>query len=115
MFTIIGVKTNKKYFIIGPVILIAIIIVCAVLFSKNSHNNDIKDDPPTGRVSECQQFASSYIGLNEQDAIAKANKDNVTYRVTERNGEGLPSTMDYSPNRLNFAVTNNKIVSANCG
>lgn len=99
----------------GLVALIAIIVVLVVLFNKNNQNNEIIVDPPTGEVGQCQQIASSYVGLSEQEAISKAKKDGLTYRVTERDGEGLMATMDYSADRINFAITNNKVTSASCG
>lgn len=110
-----GMSSNKKYILVGVVILVAIIFVLAILFGRNSQNNEIKGDPSAGDVSQCQEIASSYVGLSEQDAINKAKKDGLTYRVTERDGEGLMATMDYSADRINFAVTNNKITSASCG
>ena len=106
---------NKKFIIMGLVALVATIVVLAFWFSKNSQNNEIIVDPPTGEVSQCQEIASSYVGLSEQDAINKAKKDGLTYRVTGRDGEGLMATMDYSADRINFAITNNKITSASCG
>ena len=106
---------NKKFIIMGLVALVATIVVLVVWFSKNSQNNEIIVDPPIGEVGQCQEIASSYVGLSEQEAIDKAKKDGLTHRVTERDGEGLMATMDYSADRINFAITNNKITSASCG
>ena len=111
----IMVKNKKRYIFLGIVLLIAVIVVLTFWFSKNSQNNEIIVDPPTGEVSQCQEIASSYVGLSEQDAINKAKKDGLTYRVTERDGEGLMATMDYSADRINFAITNGKVTSASCG
>ena len=115
LFTIMGMKTNIKYILVGLVILVIIIVVLVILLSKNNQNNGIIVDPPTGEVSQCQEIASSYVGLSEQEATNKAKKDGLTYRVIERDGEGLMATMDYSADRINFAITNNKVTSASCG
>ena len=111
----IMVKNKKRYTLLGIVLLIAIIVVLAFWFSKNSQNNEVIVDPPIGEVGQCQEIASSYVGLSEQEAISKAKKDGLTYRVTERDGEGLMATMDYSADRINLAISNNKITSASCG
>ena len=115
LFTIMNMNSNKKYILVGAVILVALAIVLVVWFSKNNQNNEVIVEPPAGEVSQCQEIASSYVGLSEQEAIDKAKKDGLTHRVTERDGEGLMATMDYSADRINFAITNNKITSASCG
>jgi len=105
---------SKKYLIVGTILLV-IIIVFAVLFSRVNKSDAPIEELPAGPISECQQVSGSYVGLSEQDAINKAKQDGLTYRVTERDGEGLAATMDYSANRINFAITNGKVKSANCG
>ncbi len=114
LFTIIGMDKSKKYLIVGTILLV-IIIVFAVLFSRVNKSDAPIEELPAGPISECQQVSGSYVGLSEQDAINKAKQDGLTYRVTERDGEGLAATMDYSANRINFAITNGKVKSANCG
>lgn len=50
-----------------------------------------------------------YVGLTEQDALAKADTENKSARVVERDGESLPVTMDYMPGRLNLSVKDDKV------
>lgn len=45
-----------------------------------------------------------YVGLSEDDALAKAEKLNTPARVVERDGEGLPATMDFVYGRHNLYV-----------
>ena len=50
-----------------------------------------------------------YVGLSEEDALAKAKSENKPARVVERNGEALPVTMDFVVGRLNLTVNNGKV------
>ena len=53
--------------------------------------------------------AEGYVGLTEQAAADKAMSENKSYRVTERDGQPLAVTMDFSPGRLNFLVRDGKV------
>lgn len=57
-------------------------------------------------TNESQQVGngSEYIGLSEGDALNKAEQSNLAARVVEREGEGLPVTMDFVFGRHNFYV-----------
>lgn len=50
-----------------------------------------------------------YVGLTEQDALVKADTENKSARVVDRDGESLPVTMDYMPGRLNLSVKDSKV------
>lgn len=50
-----------------------------------------------------------YIGLNEQDALTKADEANRVARIVERDDEALAVTMDFSPGRLNIFVKDGKV------
>lgn len=47
---------------------------------------------------------SMYIGMKEEEALAKAKEDSIPARVIERDNESLPVTMDYVFGRYNFHV-----------
>ena len=47
---------------------------------------------------------SAYIGLSEQAALDKTNEATIPARVVERDGEGLPVTMDFVLGRHNLYV-----------
>ena len=51
----------------------------------------------------------SYIGLTEKAAMDKARQDGVTARVVEREGEGVPVTMDLADGRHNFYIKNGTV------
>ena len=45
-----------------------------------------------------------YIGMAEQEAIDKAERDGGVARVVERDGQGQPVTMDFREGRLNLII-----------
>lgn len=53
---------------------------------------------------------SEWVGLSVKDAFEKAEIDGFTPRITEENGRSLMVTSDLKQNRINFRVSNNKIV-----
>jgi hypothetical protein len=54
---------------------------------------------------------SELVGLSEAAAEARAKQDGCTIRVVERDGEPLPATMDFSPDRVNVAVTDDEVTA----
>lgn len=53
--------------------------------------------------------SDEYIGLTEEEALDKAKQEGVTARVVERDGEALPSTMDFAFGRHNFSVKDGRV------
>ena len=53
--------------------------------------------------------ADQYVGLTEQEALDKAEQNNKTARVVERDGESLTVTMDLMLGRLNFSVKDDRV------
>lgn len=53
--------------------------------------------------------ADKYVGMTEDDAMAEAKASNTPARVVERDGEGLPTTMDFIFGRHNFYIKDGKI------
>lgn len=90
----------------GLIVLVAITIVGAIGIWLAGSN--------TGPRS-CAGAATSYKGLSESQAIAKAKKEHYSYRVAARDGQGFILTADFVPQRLNFEINNGIIVKANCG
>ena len=60
-------------------------------------------------VNEAQKPGGAYIGLTEKAAMDKAGQDGVTARVVEREGEGVPVTMDLADGRHNFYIKNGTV------
>lgn len=59
--------------------------------------------------------ANSYVGMNLEEGSARADKAEIRWRIVEEDGKPRPVTMDYRPDRLNFAVEKGKIIRVNKG
>ena len=70
--------------------------------------------PSTTSVPSDPKFAA-YIGLTVDAATAKAKADGRAARVIEKDGVSQPASLDYNPERLNFAVTDNKVTRVTTG
>ncbi|PID70653.1 hypothetical protein CSB37_01035 [bacterium DOLZORAL124_38_8] len=66
-----------------------------------------------GRSSDNKSGASAaeYVGLTEAKANELAKKNNVAFRVVERDGKALPVTLDLQDGRVNAVVKNGKVES----
>lgn len=119
---------TKKQAIISILAIVAvglIVVVTAIGGSKKNPNLQSFQDCKNagGQLAESypeicyykdksfinSQQATSYEGLTEQDALDKARSQNTPARVIERDGVGLPTTMDFSEGRLNFSVRDGKV------
>lgn len=71
----------------------------------------VEENPQSGDIPT----PSSFIGLTEEEAAAKATKADLPSRVIKRDGQSLPVTRDYRPERLNFTVENGKVTHVSNG
>jgi len=64
------------------------------MYKKKTYSNQMQELPKE----------ESYIGMKEEDALQAAKDNNTPARVVERDGEGLPTTMDFVFGRHNLYV-----------
>lgn len=50
------------------------------------------------------ESGATYIGMSENEALARAEKERIPARVVERDGESLPVTYDFVSGRHNLHV-----------
>lgn len=55
---------------------------------------------------------SEWIGLSIKEAYEQAESHGLNTRIVEENGHSLMVTADLKQNRINFRVSNNKIIGA---
>lgn len=55
-----------------------------------------------------QMGDQALVGRTEQEAAELLN--GCRWRVVERDGQSLPGTMDYAPERRNLAIRNGKVI-----
>ena len=72
---------------------------------------------PTGSTpSDCppeptQESAADLVGLTEGDTTEAAEACGWILRVVRRDGEDLPATRDFRPNRVNVEVTDGEVTA----
>ena len=55
---------------------------------------------------------SEWVGLSIKEAIEKAETDGFTHRIVEENGQSKMVTMDLKANRINFRLSNDRVIAA---
>ena len=55
------------------------------------------------------------LGLSEEEATQKAEAAGATVRVSSRDGEGYPLTMDYGSGRVNFTIRDGIVTNCTIG
>jgi hypothetical protein len=55
--------------------------------------------------------ANELVGMSLADAEDAARQHGCSVRVTERDGEQLPATLDLQPDRIGVAVTDDEVVA----
>jgi hypothetical protein len=70
--------------------------------------------PSSAPLTSADEF-TEYLGLTEADAQAQAESDGLPSRVVEREGEELPVTLDFNPDRLNFVIEDGVVVQVTTG
>ena len=60
-------------------------------------------------AQKTMEFAQTLIGLTEQAAIDAIEANGYAHRIAERDGEQFALTEDYSPQRINLLVANDKV------
>ncbi len=74
-------------------------------------------NPPEGETTAASRTCAELLERrsNEETAAATAAERGVVFRVTARDGESFPSTMDYSENRINVEIIDDVVVRCTLG
>ena len=88
---------------------IPLVILCPLLVVGCQPKQSPEADGTASGSAEKQPSAAmpapdSFIGLRLAEAEEKAEKADLPHRVVRRDGQDLPVTRDYRPERLNFVV-----------
>jgi hypothetical protein len=88
--------------------LIAVLCPLAFLAScqpKHSPATDGKlPDSAEKQPSDALPTPDSFTGLTLEVAVERAEKADLPHRIIKKDGEDLPVTRDYRPERLNFTL-----------
>ncbi len=83
---------------------------------KHSPETDAKvPDAAEKQATGAVPTPESFVGLTLEAAEAKAKAADLPHRVVKRDGEDLPVTRDYRPERLNFTVEKGTVTGVTNG
>ncbi|MDF1737824.1 MAG: hypothetical protein P1U86_01595 [Verrucomicrobiales bacterium] len=80
---------------------------------KESSEKPMADEVEPVHETDGTDF--DFEGLSEKEAGSLAEKRDLKHRVVERDGQPLPATRDFRPDRVNFTVKAGKVISVSRG
>ena len=102
-------STKPPYWVIVVLVLFGAGVVW--LFTSGLDLMPYNDQNDTEETEEIEGDAETeYIGMSEEEALEQAEEDGEVARVVSRDGEDLPVTMDFMPDRLNFTIEEGVVV-----
>jgi hypothetical protein len=94
------------------VALTALLAATAVGCGDDSPSNATGTTVPIECADEpTEELADGLVGLTESEATAAAEACGWILRVVRRDGEDLPATRDFRPNRVNVEVTDGEVTA----
>lgn len=114
------VKPNRQHergYLQPPWWLIALLVVFAAglvwFFAGDLLNMATNDESVEVNEETADSLETAdVVGLEEEDAMEQAEEQEVPARVVSRDGEDLPVTMDFVPERLNLWIEDGEVVDA---
>lgn len=92
------------------------ICLLAVFALSGCNESSEKADPDDVEpVRQADGTDYEYEGLSEKEAGSLAEKRELKHRVVERDGQPLPATRDFRPDRVNFSVKKGKVIQVSRG
>lgn len=71
--------------------------------------------PKASPDAKATKLAATLVGKNEKEASDAVLAAGLAVRVVQRDGEDLPSTMDYRPDRVNLSIDKGLVIKATVG
>lgn len=98
---------------------ILIALICPLAFSacqpKHSPDTDTVETEAEKQPTAAVPTPDSFVGLTAEAAAEKAEKADLPHRVIRKDGEDLPVTRDYRPERLNFTIEKGIVTAVSNG
>ena len=94
------------------------VIAVTVTVLDQPHAGATTEDPALPDLSiapQTQALADSLPGMSEADAVAAIEAAGLSVRITARDGEDFPITMDYRPDRIDLQIADGRVVTATIG
>jgi Potato inhibitor I family len=92
-----------------PVRLLAVLAAASIVFAACGDDDDDDSSATTAAATGESESSlpvdeSEIVGKSVDEATATLEAEGWTLRVVQRDGEDLPATADFLPNRVNVAV-----------
>jgi hypothetical protein len=81
-----------------------LLVLAAVACQPKNASDSLPPDSAEKQTSNAISTPESFVGMTLEAAEAKAKGADLPCRVVRKDGEDLPVTRDYRPERLNFTV-----------
>lgn len=99
---------------------IPLVVLCPLLLLGCQPKHSPEADETAPGSAEKQPSAAmpnpdSFVGLTLAEAEAKAEKADLPHRIVRKDGQDLPVTRDYRPERLNFEVEKGVVTKVSNG
>jgi hypothetical protein len=110
---ILFTTSMKNFFLILPTLFV---ISCNVEKRKTASATpaEVTELAPAAPAFDVKE-ASSLVGQKLEDVQSALEAAEIRFRVTEKDGESFPMTMDYLPERLNFKIKDGVIIEVSKG
>lgn len=89
-------------------------VTSSAIPAPESSGSDMQFEPS----ETAQAVAAEVIGMTEAEAIStieSVSSEELTYRITRRDDESYPMTMDYRLDRINMEIDNGIVTKASIG
>ena len=97
------------------IVLVVIGVVLAGMYKFNylasQPGYDVDGNKITQEMNDIANLSGDYLGMTVEQAEAKAQSQDVPFRVVERDGEIQPTTQDIRVGRINATVNNDVVTS----
>lgn len=99
-------------------LILAATLISAVGCNKEKEAMEPAETEPAGNPQKNEsapQEDEAFVGLPVGEAETLAERKGLKHRIVERDGQLLPATRDYRPDRINFHVVEGKVVKTSRG
>lgn len=102
---------------IRTLVVVSLVVLAAAfaLAACGDDSNNSGSQTTTTPADDAGGPAPEFVGLSKDDAIAKAEDEDLTWRILREDDEEFPATMDFRTDRVNFAIDDGKVTEANFG
>ncbi len=81
------------------------------LSACGSNSTETEQKTPESEISKSETLAPSLIGMPVEEAMQKAEENDIRFQIVMQDGQPLPAPRDSRPGRMNATVDNGMVTS----